>query len=89
VTRTKSEQLEAERRPDGWPLCPVCGEDELGDLQHWDARPFGHLFCYRCVRFYEIAPAKPAPAPLELVDAPLAGDDLVSAVERLRTALMR
>lgn len=35
-------------RPDGWPLCPVCGEDELGDVAHLEADPENELFCYRC-----------------------------------------
>lgn len=38
------------KRPDGWPLCPVCGEDELGDLEHALADANGRLFCYRCGR---------------------------------------
>lgn len=38
-----------ERRPDGWPLCPFCGEDELGDLNEI-ASADGDLFCYRCGR---------------------------------------
>lgn len=46
-------------RPDGWPLCPVCGEDELACLQtptapdyEWTlAQYLEHdLFCYVCAR---------------------------------------
>jgi len=46
-----------ETRRDGWPLCPVCGEDELYSLFFWDGegeRPsmqawIDHgLRCYRC-----------------------------------------
>lgn len=37
-------------RGDGWPLCPVCGEDELADLVNTYARDDGPLFCYRCAR---------------------------------------
>ena len=46
-----------ETRNDGWPLCPVCGEDELYSLFYWDGegeRPpmqawlDGPLSCYRC-----------------------------------------
>lgn len=42
-----------QRRDDGWPLCPSCGEDEL-----WSAKPLSvplegetwapGLSCYRC-----------------------------------------
>jgi hypothetical protein len=44
-------------RPDGWPLCPHCGEDELYSLFRWNGEgekppveewiKFG-LRCYRC-----------------------------------------
>lgn len=46
-----------EARPDGWPLCPECGEDELGcmavpqspDYEWTLAKYLEHdLFCYRC-----------------------------------------
>ena len=37
-------------RIDGWPLCPVCGEDELGDIGHEVASAQNDLFCYRCGR---------------------------------------
>lgn len=46
-----------ETRPDGWPLCPECGEDELAclstptppDLEWTMAKYLEHeLFCYRC-----------------------------------------
>lgn len=51
-----------EHRPDGWPLCPSCGEDELysrflPDLPMLDAGPEDALLkaylesgvkCYRC-----------------------------------------
>jgi hypothetical protein len=55
-----------ERRPDGWPLCPFCGEDELGDLTDGPANPLAPLFCYRCgevtvsggVPFVPVAPRK-------------------------------
>lgn len=33
---------------EAWPLCPVCGEDELGDLADGPADPLAPLFCYRC-----------------------------------------
>lgn len=35
-------------RADGWPLCPVCDEDELADLTHDFARRDARLYCYRC-----------------------------------------
>jgi hypothetical protein len=37
-------------RLDGWPLCPACGEDELGDIGHEVASPMNDLFCHRCAR---------------------------------------
>jgi hypothetical protein len=33
-------------RPDGWPLCPLCGDDEIGALD-WPTT-WRNLFCYRC-----------------------------------------
>ena len=39
-----------EFRWDGWPICPVCGEDELADLIHEAAQVSAALFCYRCGR---------------------------------------
>ena len=30
-------------REDGWPLCPVCGEDELGKM----SGKGGQVICYR------------------------------------------
>lgn len=59
-----------ETRKDGWPLCPVCGEDELFSLFYWDGegeRPpmqawiDAGLRCYKCSydstreQFYERA----------------------------------
>jgi hypothetical protein len=47
----------SDRRPDGWPLCPVCGEDELWSPLSWDgtgekppiaAYEAAGLTCYRC-----------------------------------------
>jgi hypothetical protein len=47
----------AERRPDGWPLCPVCGTDEVYSRLNWDGqgeRPplqqyiDAGLACYAC-----------------------------------------
>lgn len=38
------------RRSDGWPICPICDEDELGDLSTGPADPSADLFCYRCGR---------------------------------------
>jgi len=53
---------EARHRPDGWPLCPRCGEDELADcgyvgralmagltIDQARADPLGELFCYSCL----------------------------------------
>jgi hypothetical protein len=46
-----------EVRPDGWPLCPVCGADELACLQtpqapeyEWTIAQYltHELFCYQC-----------------------------------------
>lgn len=46
-----------EKRKDGWPLCPRCGEDELWSGLAWDgtgARPpmkrwiMAGLTCYKC-----------------------------------------
>jgi hypothetical protein len=46
-------------RDDGWPCCPVCGEDELAVLEvpppptyTWSLREYleHELFCYRCAR---------------------------------------
>ena len=46
-------------RPDGWPLCPECGEDELACMAtpqppeyEWRLEQYlaHELFCYRCVR---------------------------------------
>ena len=43
-------------RLDDWPLCPACGEDELGDLTPRDRAPTvedlqtAELYCYRCQR---------------------------------------
>jgi hypothetical protein len=43
-------------REDGWPICPVCGDDELGDLTPMDRNltlddlKTHDLFCYRCGR---------------------------------------
>ncbi len=46
-----------EKRADGWPLCPHCGEDELWSALNWDGegeRPAMHawicagLTCYKC-----------------------------------------
>jgi len=48
-----------ETRPDGWPLCPECGEDELGCMStpqppdyEWTLTKYleHELFCYRCAR---------------------------------------
>lgn len=36
-----------ERRPDGWPLCPICEEDELYSLDA-PATPETICGCYRC-----------------------------------------
>ena len=36
-----------ERRPDGWPLCPQCGEDELYSLET-PATIESIVGCYRC-----------------------------------------
>ncbi len=39
-------------RQDGWPLCPVCDEDELGCMKTHEhghkAQNCSELFCYRC-----------------------------------------
>lgn len=42
-------------RPDGWPLCPACGEDELWSPLIWEEEPpaleafiAAGLSCYRC-----------------------------------------
>lgn len=49
----------SERRRDGWPLCPSCGEDELAVLETPSppnyTEPIGwylmrEMFCYRCGR---------------------------------------
>jgi len=37
-------------RPDGWPRCPVCGQDELADLVNAFPRSAGPLYCYACQR---------------------------------------
>jgi hypothetical protein len=59
-------------RPDGWPLCPECGEDELACLTtpgppeyEWTlARYLEHdLFCYRCGRVTRQGRPTPAPEP--------------------------
>jgi len=39
-----------EFRWDGWPICPICGEDELADLVNEQASIKAALFCYRCCR---------------------------------------
>lgn len=41
-------------RKDGWPFCPICGEDELGAIgaapntSTMDEYQLHDLFCYRC-----------------------------------------
>ncbi len=38
-------------RPDGWPLCPWCGEDELAAIRAWKrgaVAPHEVDLCYRC-----------------------------------------
>lgn len=48
--------LFAEHRKDGWPLCPQCGEDELGSLLVWltetppPVQDFidAGMWCYAC-----------------------------------------
>src|SRR5690242_11251447 len=56
-----------DRRPDGWPLCPVCGEDELAVLEFpppptytWTLDEYlaHEMFCYRVGRI--TIPADPA-----------------------------
>ena len=50
-------------REDGWPLCPVCGEDELADLQCREpASASNELYCYRCGRVTVKAGEGEAPA---------------------------
>lgn len=48
--RLLEDSHEVELRADGWPLCPACGEDELGDLSDGPADPYADLYCYRCAR---------------------------------------
>lgn len=36
-----------ERRKDGWPLCPRCGEDELWSNEPHDGNAY-IAGCYRC-----------------------------------------
>lgn len=54
-----------EYRPDGWPLCPQCGEDELYSHLIWDGcgeRPpledwiEAGIGCYVCQWFMKLAP---------------------------------
>lgn len=35
-------------RPDGWPLCPWCGEDELAAINASHPSPHAVNLCYRC-----------------------------------------
>lgn len=57
VVDVENQPMPVDTRPDGWPLCPDCGEDELACLAtpeppeyEWPlARYLEHeLFCYRC-----------------------------------------
>lgn len=51
--------IPTEHRPDGWPLCPCCGQDELGVLETPPLTTHGvplawflerAMFCYACGR---------------------------------------
>ncbi len=53
-----------EFRPDGWPLCPVCGEDELAVLEtppppdyRWSLSQYlrREMFCYLCGKVTVVA----------------------------------
>jgi hypothetical protein len=53
-----------ERRPDGWPLCPICGNDELAVLEtppppDWNEPISWYLardmHCYWCCRVTVLA----------------------------------
>lgn len=46
--RNAKKRAGLETRADGWPLCPVCGEDELGDLRNVVPDLGGELYCHRC-----------------------------------------
>jgi len=48
--RNAKKRAGLEKRADGWPLCPVCGEDELGDLRNVVPDLKGELYCHRCAR---------------------------------------
>lgn len=56
-----------ERRADGWPLCPQCGEDELWSPLLWDgtAPPIA-AFEAAGLRCYSCGWAKP-PSPVSVV----------------------
>ena len=65
-----------EFRADGWPLCPVCGEDEVYSLI-WNDGPrpsmdefmAGALACYRCT-WKKPAQPQPLPARCQIQDCP-------------------
>jgi hypothetical protein len=42
-----------ERRRDGWPLCPCCGQDELAVLETPPATVYGGSFAKRLAWFLE------------------------------------
>lgn len=43
-------------RPDGWPLCPQCGEDELMSIK-LHPTPMDHMLCLYC-RWEGIVPER-------------------------------
>lgn len=76
-----------EFRSDGWPLCPICGEDELHSRLHWNGQgdqPILQAYidagmgCYRCGwHSDEGLSSKPAP---DSVDRMLMQIDLNAAL---------